>query len=47
MLLPGVSAPQSIAERAVVQPLSEYNPKFGVTFTEPLEDKLLLTEIAP
>ena len=47
MLSPGVIEPQSIAERGVLQLLSEYNPKFAVTVTEPFEDKLLLTEIAP
>ena len=46
-LLPGVIVPQSIVERLVVQPLSEYSPKFGVTFIEPLVDKLLFTDIAP
>ena len=47
MLLPGVIEPQLIAERLLVQLLSEYRLKFGVTFIEPLEDKLVLTEIAP
>ena len=47
MLLPGVIEPQLIAERGVLQLLSEYRLKFGVTFIEPLVDKLWLTEMAP
>lgn len=46
-LFPGVISPQLIVERLLVQLLSEYRLKFGVTFIEPLEDKLVLTEIAP
>ncbi len=47
MLLPGVISPQSIAERLLVPLLSVNRPKFGVTFIEPVEDKRVLTEIAP
>ena len=39
--------PQSREESPVVHTGSEYRPRFGVTFIEPLVIRLLLTEMAP
>lgn len=46
IVFPGVADPQSIEDKATVQALSEYKPRFGDTDIVPVEVRLLFTVTA-